>query len=248
MESTAPDDSRDREDALLGAVEVLLRSNDDLSAFAVRVAHDLRSPLSAVIIQLQLADGLLGEEVPPRTLEAVRAAEVAAQRMRRTIEDVLAYATLSLTPRIESIDLLEVTRSVLGDLADQVESSSARVSPPASTQVRSDPTLIRLLLQNLIQNALVHAGPAPQVAVTAGSSETGWWLEVHDDGPGVPRALRERVFEPLVRGSDDHRSTGTGLATCARVAEGCGGSISVGDSPLGGAVFRVDAHPVSASG
>lgn len=245
MESTVPDDSRDREDALLGAVEVLLRSNDDLSAFAARVAHDLRSPLSAVIIQLQLADGLLGEEVPPRTLEAVRAAEVAAQRMRQTIDDLLAYATLTLAPRIESLDLHEVTRSVLGDLAAQVESSSARVSPPAVVQVRSDPTLIRLLLQNLIQNALTHAAPSPRIVVKAGSSGSGWWLEVHDDGPGVPRTLRERVFEPLVRGSDDHRSTGTGLATCARVAEACGGSISVGDSPLGGAVFRVEGHPVS---
>lgn len=237
--SSEPDETDgEREAALLDAVGALLRSNDDLAAFAARVAHDLRSPLGAIIGQLQLADGLLDPDVPERTLAAVRAALAAAERMRRTVDDVLAYATLDLQPRTEPVDVAAVVHGVLGDLDGRIRGAGGTVTPPEPLVVGSDPTLLGMLVQNLVQNALVHAGPAPQVAVEAGATDLGWWLEVHDDGPGVPVDKRSWVFEPLAR-SSAAGSTGTGLATCARVAEALGGTIEVGDSRLGGAVFRV---------
>ncbi|WP_165372572.1 sensor histidine kinase [Nocardioides iriomotensis] len=238
---TSPaDPDREREDALLDAVGALLRSNDDLASFAARVAHDLRSPLGAIIGQLQLADGLLDPDVPERTLAAVRAALGAAERMRRTVDDVLAYATLDLRPRTEPVDVAAVVRQVVGDLEARIREAGGTVEAPASLVVDSDPTLLAMLVQNLVQNALVHAGPAPHVVVDVGTvDDAGWWLEVHDDGLGVPADKRSWVFEPLARGSGASGSTGTGLATCARVAEALGGTIAVGDSHLGGAAFRV---------
>jgi signal transduction histidine kinase len=238
--SRRPDPDREREDALLDAVGALLRSNDDLASFAARVAHDLRSPLGAIIGQLRLADGLLDPDVPERTMAAVRAALSAAERMRRTVDDVLAYATLDLQPRVEPVDVAAAVRQVVDDLGDRIREAGATVEAPAPLVVESDPTLLGMLVQNLVQNALVHAGPDPHVAVDAGEVEPGgWWLEVHDDGPGVPVDQRAWVFEPLARASAASGSTGTGLATCARVAEALGGTIDVGDSRLGGAVFRV---------
>ena len=238
MDTGSPEESREREDALLDAVQALLRSNDDLSSFAARVAHDLRSPLGAVIGQLELVE-LYGEDVPPLTATAVTSALAAAERMRSTLDDVLAYATLTLAPRLQDVDVRAVASAVLEDVAPQVAAAEATVALPDAVVVRTDPTLLRVLLQNLVANALVHAGPAPQVRLATRVTAGGWLVEVHDDGPGVPADLRDRVFEPLVRGST-RSGTGTGLATSARVAEALGGTLTVDDSPdLGGAVFRL---------
>ncbi|HEY0811748.1 MAG TPA: HAMP domain-containing sensor histidine kinase [Pseudonocardia sp.] len=222
---------RDRETGLLDAVGALLRTNDELAVFAGRVAHDLRSPLTAVLGFLALADGPLRGETSERAAECVRSALTAATRMRVLVDDLLAYATFTARPELSLVDMPALVRAVGADLG-----ADGRVGYVGADRVCCDPTLVRQLVQNLVGNALTHAGPAPRIAVSTGLEETTWWLRVADDGPGIPPAQRERVFDPFVR-LGRTAGSGLGLATCARIAEALGGRIAVGDAPEGGAAF-----------
>jgi signal transduction histidine kinase len=229
---------RNREHDLLDAVGELLRSNDELSAFAGRISHDLRAPLTAVLGFLALVDGPFRDEVSERAHECVGSALDAARRMRRLVDDLLAYATPDARPLLGPVAMPALVREVCDDLADAIGRAAARVDYTGPAEVTGDPTLLRQLLQNLVGNAVKHGGGAPRVAVTAAVEDTCWWVEVADDGPGVPPDQRARVFDPGVRLSASGGS-GIGLATCARIAEVLGGRIEVREAPGGGAAFRV---------
>ncbi len=222
---------RDRESGLLDAVGALLRTNDELAVFAGRVAHDLRSPLTAVLGFLSLADGPLRDETSDRAAECVRSAMSAATRMRVLVDDLLAYATFTARPELGSVDMPALVAAVMADLR-----ADGRVRYVGADRVCSDATLQRQLVQNLVGNALTHAGPAARVEVRVGMDKTNWWLQVADDGPGIPAEQRERVFDPFVR-LGRTAGSGLGLATCARIAEALGGRIVVGEAAGGGAAF-----------
>jgi signal transduction histidine kinase len=230
---------------MLDTVGALLRSNDELAGFAGRVAHDLRAPLTAVLGFLALADGPFRGETSERAAECVSSARAAATRMRTLIDDLLGYATFTARPRPGPVDLPVLVNTVVNDLREQLDSSGGAVGFSGTGQACTDATLIRQLLQNLVGNALKHSRPgvAPRVEVSAGEERGRWWLQVADNGPGIPADQRERVFDPFVRLPGTHSGTGTtgsgiGLATCARIAESLGGAIAADAAPGGGAAFR----------
>lgn len=232
---------REREEGMLDTVGALLRSNDELAGFAGRVAHDLRAPLTAVLGFLALADGPLRGETSPRAAECVSSARAAATRMRTLIDDLLGYATFTARPQVGPVPLPPLIDAVVADL-----SAAGQVEVDVVPEVCSDPSLLRQLVQNLVGNALKHSRPEvePLVRVTAGRAGAGWWLEIADNGPGIPPGARERIFDPFVRLAGTHSGTGTpgsgiGLATCAKIAEALGATIAVGDSDSGGAAFRL---------
>lgn len=230
---------REREGELLDSVVALLATNDELAAFAGRVAHDLRAPLTAVLGFLALADGPFRDETSPRAAQCVSSAHSAATRMRTLIDDLLSYATLVTRPRTGPVELPAVVAAVAADLGvDTVGYTGPAV-------VSGDATLLRQLVQNLVANALTHAGP--DVSVGAGGAGPdgvatgggpGWWLAVVDHGPGVPPEARERIFDPLVR-LTGRPGSGLGLSTCAKIVAAMGAHIEVRDTPGGGATFHV---------
>jgi signal transduction histidine kinase len=241
---------REREAGLLDTVGELLRSNDELTAFAGRVAHDLRAPLTAVLGFLQLADGPFRDETSARAADCIGSALGAATRMRTLIDDLLGYATFDARPQLADVDLPGMIAALSEDLADEIAAVAGEVAYEGPEHVRSDVTLLRQLLQNLIGNALKHGRPgvAPRVRIRASAVGDVWTLEVADNGPGVPADQRERVFDPFVRLTGGYGARGTvgsgiGLSTCARIAEAFGGTISVADAEWpegsGGAAFRV---------
>ena len=236
---------RDREHHLLDAVGELLRSNDELSVFAGRIAHDLRAPLTAVLGFLALVDGPFRDETTERVRECVGSALDAARRMRKLVDDLLAYATPDARPVSGPVVLPALVRTVADDLAAEIGSADAELAYCGPDEVLGDPTLLRQLLQNLIANAVKHGGrqARPHIWVNAGGlddPEPSWWIEVADDGPGIPPEQRTRIFDPFVRlAGSASAGSGIGLATCARIAEVLGGRIEVDDTPGGGATFRV---------
>lgn len=236
-------EQRDRERHLLDAVGELLRSNDELSAFAGRIAHDLRAPLSAVLGFLALADGPFREESSQRTRECVGSSLDAARRMRHLVDDLLAYATLDARPAPGRVGLAALVDAVVDDLRVEIVEAGARIDYQGPEEVVGDGTLLQQLLANLVGNALRHRAPgvAPRIAVSAVADGPTWRLEVADNGPGIPADQRERVFDPFVRlaGSRRTEGSGIGLATCARIAEALGGRIVVVDAAGGGALFRL---------
>jgi signal transduction histidine kinase len=153
---------RERESGLLDAVGALLRTNDELAAFAGRVAHDLRAPLTAVLGFLELANGPLRAD----PAEAVQSALAAAARMRVLVDDLFAYATFTARPRVGPVDLPGLVAAVTADLR-----ADGRVRYAGVERVRSDATLVRQLVQNLVGNALTHAGPTAKVEVAAGATD-----------------------------------------------------------------------------
>jgi signal transduction histidine kinase len=109
--------------------------------------------------------------------------------------------------------------------------------------VCGDRTQLRAVLQNLVANAVKFTRPVrpPRVTVTARPAESGWRLEVADNGPGVPAAERERILEPMVRGRGTKvDGTGLGLAICARVVQAHGGTWGVTEGRDGGACVWLD--------
>lgn len=233
---------RGREHDLLDAVGELLRSNDELTAFAGRISHDLRAPLTAVLGFLALVDGPFRGETSERVRECVGSALDAARRMRRLVDDLLTYAAPAARPSPGVVSLPDLVGEVLDDLAAEVGRVGAEVRYSGADEVVGDATLLRQLLQNLVGNAVKHAGDAPVVTVRASVGAAAWWIEVADDGPGIPAGQRDRIFDPFVRlatASAAPGGSGIGLATCARIAEVLGGHIAVLDAPGGGAAFRV---------
>jgi signal transduction histidine kinase len=217
----------------------LAESNAQLEQFAAQVSHDLRNPLTALSGFLELAADSPEMIDAPRAARSLARAEAAAARMTAMVTDLLDFARLGgARPHFSRVDVAEIVDAVLEDLDGAVVESGAEIVVDASTFIRADDTLLRVLLQNLIANAVkftVAAGRVPRVVVTVQELPDGWRLLVDDNGDVVEPELRDRVFEPMQRGHDaEVQGLGIGLATCRRIAQAHGGNIGLDESPAGG--------------
>lgn len=208
------------------------------------VAHDLRSPLTALtawteMLEDELLLGPVGPDVALPMLDSMRAA---ALRMRTLIDDLLRYTVA----RDQTLLLQPVDLAVLvGEIADlqRRDPRAPQVLVGGLPVVWADPALLLQLMDNLIGNAVRYVAPGVRPRVLVEGEVDGDWLEltVSDNGIGVPPGERSRIFEALHRAHrDDYMGTGLGLAICRHIAERHGGSIEVRDHPHGaGSVFAV---------
>ncbi|WP_307209876.1 MULTISPECIES: sensor histidine kinase [Microbacterium] len=217
----------------------LIESNEQLEHFAVQVSHDLRNPLTALAGFLELAADSPEMVDAPRAAQSLARAEAAAGRMTSMVTDLLDFARMGgARPHITQVDVAETVDAVLEDLDGAVVSAGAEVTVDTSTQVRADDTLLRVLLQNLIANAVkftVAADRVPRIVISVETLPDGWRVNVDDNGDAVSEDQRERVFEPMQRGHGaEVQGIGIGLATCRRIVEAHHGSIGLDESPAGG--------------
>lgn len=217
----------------------LLQSNALLEDFAVQVSHDLRNPLTALAGFLEIAADSPEMAAAPRAASSLARAEAAAARMTTMVTDLLDFARMGgARPHITDVDIADTVDAVLEDLDGALVRTGAEVSVAASTFVRGDGTLLRVLLQNLIANAVkftVAAERVPRIRVSVETLPDGWRISVDDNGDALPAELRDRVFEPMQRGHGaEVQGIGIGLATCRRIVEAHGGSIGLDASPAGG--------------
>lgn len=221
---------------LLGAAnERLAASNERLAQFAGRVSHDLKNPLTAVTMSLEMALEEADEVGDAETLVSLLdRASRGADRMQLMIDDLLAFARGGAAPDIDEVDLRQLVLEVLEDL-DPVP-GSAMVEAGDLPTVPGDPVQLRAVVRNLVANALkfTRPGAEPHVRVTADELDGHWRVQVADDGPGIPGAEQETVFEPFARIDKSVPGTGIGLATCRRIVEAHGGRIGVTSTPGGG--------------
>jgi signal transduction histidine kinase len=211
-------------------------------AFVADASHELRTPLTSVLANLEL----LVESVAGADRDVAESALRSTQRMRRLVGDLLllARADAGHAPLREPFDLADVVI----EAASELEPSSGDhvleldVVPTPVNGNRDD---LQRVATNLIENALRHTPPGTHITASTrplpdGSSE----LVVADDGPGIPPELRPELFARFVRGQGDRSgSFGLGLAIVAAVTQAHGGSVSVDDSPHGGARFSVHLPP-----
>ena len=224
---TAALDRAERERRLRERERRLERERRRLDEFAGVVSHDLRNPLGVATGRLAIAR----EEASPAVDEQLAAVDRAHDRIEDRIEEVL---TLAREGRVvgdpRPVDLAAVAREAWA----AVDGGDGGLSGVASLgTVQGDAGRLRALFENLFRNALEHAGPAP--TVTVGPLEDGFY--VADDGPGIPPADRETVFDFGVTGSDD--GTGLGLAIVRSIAEAHGWSVAATGSEDGGVRFEL---------
>lgn len=235
----------------------LERSNDMLRLFAAQVAHDLRGPITAVDASLQMlrddlgpapgTDRTVAVDVPARedteppeepATWLIDRALGSVGRMNDLIRDVLSFASVGGAPRIEELDLRGLVEQLRDDLAGELD--GVRLETGTLPVVQGDRTQWRVVLQNLISNAVKFTDRDDAVVRVHAVPEDGRWrLEVSDNGPGVPEGDRERVFGLLAQGDPDVDGIGLGLATCWRIVEAHGGRIEMDQSVDGGALVRI---------
>ncbi len=219
--------------------------------FVTDAAHELRSPLTALKLQLHLlqhsqtATALNAAAAPAQPAPSVELLNNMAEsvaRMSHLVEQLLLLARNEQAQPGEPtqwLDLAELSRQQLAEVAPLAHSRQATLTldAPAPLAIQGQPLALGSLLRNLLNNALLHNPPGTTVRVTvlgpSGNSGPAWVVE--DSGSGIPEPERERVFDRFYRRSNsDSPGSGLGLAIVQAIAQQHGAQVLLQDSPLGG--------------
>jgi len=212
-------------------------------AFFSAIGHELRTPLASIRGYLEtLLDGEIDGDTRTRFLSIAHRESL---RLSRLVEGMFEISLLDLhtTQVVRSSGRLDVAldAAAVACAADAAaRSTGLRCSPALAATVALDADRLTLVLINLIDNAIKHGRRGGCIAVGADlSDEDSACVTIDDDGPGIAPADRERVFTLGSRGETAAAGSGIGLALVRLMVERAGGRVDVGDSPLGGARFRV---------
>ncbi|MEI6447995.1 MAG: HAMP domain-containing sensor histidine kinase [Actinomycetes bacterium] len=214
--------------------------------FVADASHELRTPLTALIANLEMLTG----DVDGAALEDAEAALRSGRRMRDLVVDLLLLARADadrLTP--ERVEIRPLVNAVLEEVAPLLEKREISVEG-SDVAVEADRAALLRAVRNLVVNAIVHTPDRTNVVVSLSPAHSGEdaVVTVDDSGPGIPPEERERIFERFISGGGDHGpGTGLGLSIVKAVAQSHGGSVSVGDSRLGGARFALRLPAAQAS-
>jgi signal transduction histidine kinase len=220
----------------------LHRSNDRLTRFAGQVSHDLRTPLTAMLLNTELVaeDPAVAEDEQLRT--SLGAVMDAGRRMSRLIDDILDFALVGAELRAVEVDLDELVAEVLVDLGPSISDSEAVIEVATGIgAVEGDRQQLYSVLLNLLTNALKFArvGESPRVAVTASDDEGAVRIDIADNGVGIPPEHQERIFDLFTRADGSVPGSGIGLATARAAVEAHRGSLGVSSNDAGGSTFRI---------
>lgn len=253
---TALDESQMAQRRLLDQADILdeqaielRRSNAELEQFAYVASHDLQEPLRKVTAFCQLLEKRYGDKLDDRGAEYIGFAVDGAKRMQVLINDLLAFSRVGrLNVTQADVDLDAAVDGALANLATTVEESHAEIIRPAGglPHVVGDPTLLGMLWQNLIGNAVKfhRDGVAPRILVDCepgtGDHDGRWVFTLSDNGIGIAEEFVDKVFVIFQRlhGRDAYAGTGIGLALCKKIVEYHGGLIWIDTSYTGGTRFR----------
>jgi PAS domain S-box-containing protein len=237
------------EDHLRRTLDELERSNMGLQQFVHVASHDLREPINSILNFARLLvrdrDGA-NAAVTDRYINYILRG---GERLRMLVDDLLAFVRIENSePRMERVELDEAVEETRQALADAIERSGARISVGSLPAIRGDRTLIGLLLQNLISNAIKfrRPGESPEITVSASRDEEAVRICVTDNGIGVAESFHEKIFGVFQRlhSRSEYEGTGLGLALSRRVADMHGAQLSVTSRENEGSSFML-ALPLS---
>jgi two-component system OmpR family sensor kinase/two-component system sensor histidine kinase QseC len=223
--------------SLNALLERLRSSFDAQRAFVADAAHELRSPLTALKLQLELVRSASSEAA---RAQALRELGAGTDRMQRLIEQLLALARAEPGGAEAAPADTDVTETVRQATADTVPLAAAHgveleLDAPRPQPARADAAALRILARNLIDNAVRYGGRGGRVQVQVGGDEAAVVVRVDDSGPGIPVAERSRVFDRFYRrAGSETTGSGLGLAIVRAIAERHGAEVRLDDSPLGG--------------
>ncbi|MGV3615241.1 MAG: sensor histidine kinase [Fimbriimonas sp.] len=213
----------------------LVHAYDEMEAFNYSVSHDLRAPARAIHFACSVLLEEHGPELGRDARQELKRAMDAASRMGRLIDDLLQYSRLHRREVVRSrVDLSTIAYLVIEDLGG-TEDVAITIQP--GMVVDADAGLVRLVLQNLIENALKFSRPVTGAAIDFGA--TGRAFFVRDTGVGFDPTYAEKLFQPFQRlhRSDEFPGTGIGLANVRRIVERHGGRVWAEGAVGRGATF-----------
>ena len=212
--------------------------------FTANAAHELRTPLALMQVQLDLYNSASHPGNDADTLQTIKMVTEQNDKLNRMVKTLLDMSELQTVGRDDKIILDAIVEEVLADLDPLAVEKNIKLIGKCedATMIGSD-ILIYRLVYNLVENAIKYNHPLGQVTVTAYQRNKHVYLSVEDTGSGIPKELRERVFEPFFR-VDKSRSrelggVGLGLALVREIVRVHDGSICIKSGKTGGTIFEV---------
>ena len=212
--------------------------------FTANAAHELRTPLALMQVQLDLYNSTSHPGNDADTLQTIKMVTEQNDKLNRMLKTLLDMSELQTVGRDDKIILDAIVEEVLADLEPLAVEKNIKLIGKCedATMIGSD-ILIYRLVYNLVENAIKYNHPLGQVTVTAYQRNKHVYLSVEDTGSGIPKELRERVFEPFFR-VDKSRSrelggVGLGLAFVREIVKVHDGSICIKSGKTGGTIFEV---------
>ena len=212
--------------------------------FTANAAHELRTPLALMQVQLDLYNSASHPGNDADTLQTIKMVTEQNDKLNRMVKTLLDMSELQTVGRNDKIILDAIVEEVLADLEPLAVEKNIKLIGKCddATMIGSD-ILIYRLVYNLVENAIKYNHPLGQVTVTAYQRNKHVYLSVEDTGSGIPKELRERVFEPFFR-VDKSRSrelggVGLGLAFVREIVSVHDGSICIKSGKTGGTIFEV---------
>ncbi len=213
--------------------------------FVADASHELRTPLTSVLANLELLQASLQTADQAEDREIVDSALRSSKRMNRLVGDLLllARADAGRLGGQRRCDLAEIAGEAAAEAAALLGERELVIDNERPLRVEGNADELHRLVLNLLDNAAHHTPPRTRVELSLREEGNDAVVEVADDGPGIPAELRDQIFERFVRGTgpadtNPRTGTGLGLAIVNAVAASHGGSVTVTESPAGGALFR----------
>lgn len=227
-------------------VEELGRINEDLKVFASAASHDLQEPLRKVESFGQRLTDRYNDQLGEDGQHYLARMTDAASRMRHLIDSLLEFSSASQRDiRFDTVDMNQLVDFVRDALSERIKRSKAVITAEGLPTVYGDAGQIRIVLQNLLGNALKYqpAGQAPEITITAAKVEHAGRayveISVADNGIGFDPKYSERIFSMFERlhSRSEYDGAGIGLATCLKIAQRHKGSLRASSQPGQGATF-----------
>ncbi len=222
---------------------VLSQSNEELERFAYICSHDMQEPVR----MMNAFAGLLAEHAAEKLDDGSRRylnfILDNARRMQKMINDILTFSRVGREDIIvETVDCEAVLAEVLSEFEDQIREADAQVTYGHLPRLEASSTLVRILFQNLIGNALKYqdGNRRPEVEIAAVRQRHAWRFAVKDNGIGIDETFRSRIFTIFQRlhRKEDYPGTGIGLSTCRKFIQLYGGEIDFVSAPGEGTTFQ----------
>jgi len=230
------------EDKVKERTAALAASNKELESYSYSIAHDLRAPLRSLVGFSQIVAEDAQHKLNKEELDALERIITAGKRMAELIDDILDLSRITRRElNVTPVDISKITQEIIDNLDIETQKRSINWHVQKNMQDCADESLVRILFQNLIDNAckFTQHTKNPTIDISASINGGSSIYHVRDNGIGFDMKFAGKIFMPFRRlHNDEYDGTGIGLATVERIVQRHGGKIWAEGNPQQGATFH----------